>query len=66
MNSEIDLTKQLEDVGVGRKQAEAHVKIMTKYVSENLVTKQDFKVSMQDIDLRFEKVYARFDSSDTL
>ncbi len=35
--------KRLEEVGLTRDQAEAHIQMMTEIIETNLATKQDFK-----------------------
>ena len=42
-------TKILEDVGLTREQAEAHIEIMTEVMDSNLATKQDVKDLRQEV-----------------
>ncbi len=59
MFNSLKYVKVLEDIGVPRNQAEAHIQIMTDIIETNLATKQDLKdlelATHQDFkDLRIE------------
>lgn len=43
MFNALKYTRQLEAVGFTRRQAEAHIQIMTEVIETSLATKQDFK-----------------------
>jgi len=59
-------TKQLEEAGFSREQAEAQLQVIAEVVEGDLVTKQDLKNSENGlwtkIDARFEQVNARVDA----
>ncbi len=61
-------TKQLEQVGLTREQAETHIQIMTEVMESNLATKFDIRDTKSDInDLKneiskFESQFAQFES----
>ena len=49
MFNALKYTKRLEEVGLTREQAEAHVFIMTEIIETNLATKEDLKDLRTDL-----------------
>lgn len=49
MFNSLKYAKKLEEVGLSREQAEAHIQIMTELIETNLSTKQDMKDLRQDM-----------------
>lgn len=44
--------KKLEEVGVSREQAETHVQMLTEIVEDSLVTKQELRHEIQQLEYR--------------
>jgi hypothetical protein len=69
MNNALKYVKILESAGVTRKQAEAHVEMMSEFLEGNLATKQDLinlennlKTSIAQLDSKIDKSVVRLES----
>ena len=62
MTNPFKYTRQLEEAGFSREQAEIQLQIMGEYFKEDLVTKQDLKVSVQHLETEMNSRFQGLES----
>ena len=64
MKKAIQYTRQLEEVGLTRDQAETHIQILSSVAETELATKSDLQEMKSEMNLKFNKLEHKIDSID--